>query len=147
MSETAQDLEPENEILGGRTAFVLGTILVVGIGILSIFAYLDVGNRTKLETLANPTALDDPVTFVLPKGAGEPALTVHGQKFYAGVPDKHRELEMFKAGTDDSGRVKVYEFLKRGEERQPGLWVRLSEEEYVPLVDKPVTPKEPAAAK
>jgi len=140
MSESETQLE--RPIFGGKVAFALGLALIFGMSVVSVLAFQDEPRRTSLEKLENPTAVGDPVTATVPLKADQPLVTVHGEPMFAGPADKHRELELYKAGADDSGKVLLYHLLKRGD-LTPELWVRVGDQEYAQLLEKPARPTQP----
>lgn len=140
MSEPETQLE--SRILGGKVAFALGFILICGMSVVSVLAFQDEPRRTTLETLENPTAVGDPVTATLPPKPDQPIVTVHGKAMFAGSTETHREIEAYKAGMDDSGKVFLYHVLNRGKPT-PQLWVRVGDLEYAPLLETPSVPPPP----
>jgi len=140
MSESEPQLE--NRIFGSKAALAFGIVLIGGMSVVSLLAFQDEPKLSTLEKLDNPTAVGDPVTATIPANRDQPIATVHGKPMYAGVRDKYRELEMAKAGTDDSGKVILYHLAKRGDVT-PELWVRVDDQNYIQLLEKPLSSPAP----
>jgi len=143
--------EEREGLFAGKTALILGSILVCSFAVLAGLAALDRAQRPQLEQMTDSSALKDPVEFSLPETSAtgsqtSPGLTgtteipralpvaiVHGIPQFA---TRHYEWEdgsMHKAGRDDSGKYPIYRHIERNDRLDPLLWLRFAPNQYVEL--------------
>jgi len=152
-------LEQEG-LFAGKTALILGSVLLVGFTILAGFAALDRAQRSRLEQLPDPSALNDPVVFFLPEASGtnsqtaaglpvvagtaalpavpsaSPVAVIHGVPYFAMLPHEWDDGRMRKSGRDDSAKYPVYRHIDQSDKLAPGFWLRFAPNRYLELSPK-----------
>lgn len=144
-----------DKLFAGRSLVFFGALLLMGLGVLSVFAALDRQNRAELETLREPSAVGDPVVYTLPEGGAPPQtplLQIKGEPMVADGVVKRVDGMMYKDGTDDEGKIPLYRRM-RGGALQRQYYIKLGQGQFLELQaaskvkpPKPPKPPEPESA-
>lgn len=132
--------KPEHEpIFGEKVAWILLAMLVTGALLFSGIAVNDKGRRADLETMERVSGVADLDFHALPV-AGTPLAVKDGTPLFAGEVREQRDYEMAKAGLDDSGKVMLYQVVRKREKPQEGYWVKVGAGRYVAVKGEPAAP-------
>lgn len=147
--------EEREGLFAGRTALILGSVLVCLFAVLACLAAFDRAQRPRLEQLSDPSALNDPVEFFLPETSATgsqtasslptttgtsrplPVAVVHGIPQFAVRRYEWEDGRMRKTGTDDSGKYPIYRHFERNNQQNPSLWLRFAPNQYVEFSPEP----------
>ena len=89
--------------------------------IFALTVWIDGQNRSKLESISEPTAVGDPtvVDFDPRDNPGREVLNRNGQPYFlqTNEPVKLPEFEALKIGQDDKGKIELYQAEKQNDKR------------------------------
>jgi hypothetical protein len=89
--------------------------------IFAMTVWIDGQNRSKLESISEPTAVGDPtvVAFDPRDNPGREVLNWNGQPYFlqTNEPVKLPEFEALKIGKDDKGKIELYQAKKQNDNR------------------------------
>ncbi len=89
--------------------------------IFALTVWFDGQNRSKLESISEPTAVGDPmvVDFDPRDNPGRQVLNWNGQPYFlqTNEPVKLPEFEALKIGKDDKGKIELYQAKKQNDNR------------------------------
>jgi hypothetical protein len=89
--------------------------------IFALTVWFDGQNRSKLESISEPTAVGDPmvVDFDPRDNPGRQVLNWNGQPYFlqTNEPVKLPEYEALKIGKDDKGKIELYQAKKQNDKR------------------------------
>lgn len=133
----------ENRLFAGKSAAILGGVLLVGFAVLSTLAAVDRNARPRLEEMREPTAVADPVVpLTVPpapdaSGTPAPALVRDGIPLFIGKKEELRDSTMLKAGLDDLGKMPLYRHDDGPRHKKKGFFIKTGTGEYLHLTPEP----------
>jgi hypothetical protein len=147
MSSETPSAENASEIPGQRVAVWLGAAMLVALFLVLVLTWRDNGQRTKLETTVEYTAVGDDHYYPMPATPPPPPYTavasVNGQALYP-VDYRRREFaadDMTRGGVDGKGGYILYKAPEKSEKKKdadelkrgPLYYLKVSATEYLKL--------------
>ena len=106
--------------------------------VVALTVWTDRQNRSSLEKVTEPTAVGDPIMldFDPRDNPGREVLNWKGQPYFlqTNEPVKLPEFEALKVGTDDKGKIKLYQIKKQNDLRV--ILVKIKPNEFLRLTPR-----------